>query len=368
MTRVPVAFNRPPAFGYPAFGLYLRSDTAVPGLIEAANPGFPEIRVSMGVGPADFEPADYLHTWYESRYKAQSGQPFLTILTTAAPEGGPPSFWMKYADGTNVFFGENLGSISVTWSSSSSCIEDAATYLLGPAMAVFAQLRGTTCLHGSAVIVDGVAIALLGPQGAGKSTSAAAFARAGYPVVTDDLILLIESPDGFLVEPTYPVVRLWPASVEYLFGDENALPRLIPNWEKRGLHLDDGEHWFQRESRPLAALYLLGERSGEESAPYLSPISGAGALLKLISNSWGHYADKPEILAAQMQVFTRLSQRVPIRRLVAHKDSARLPQLCQLLIDDIRSIAGTGVIAGGTDREQLARAGFTRATERGADG
>ena len=291
----------------------------------------------MGSQPSGFDPDDYTNVWYQSRYQATSGQPFLSILTTAAYGDGHPAFWLKYADGTSVFFGENITTISVTWTSS-SCIEDAATYLLGPVMAVFAQLRGTTCLHGSAVIVDGVTIALLGPQGAGKSTSAAAFARAGYPVVADDLILLIESDSGFLVEPTYPVVRLWPSAVESLFGDEDALPRLIPTWDKRGLHLNDGDYRFQTEARPLAAVYLLGERSSDDSAPRLAPVSGAAALMKLVSNSWGHYADKPAILASQLQVLTRVSRTVPIRQLTAHSDSRRLSQLCQLLIGDVRSI------------------------------
>ena len=101
-------------------------------------------------------------------------------------------------------------------------------------MALVAQIRGTTCLHGSAVAIDGMIVALLGPQGAGKSTLAGAFARAGFPVAADDIILLAETETGFLVEPTYPVLRLWPSSVEILFGHKDALPRLTPGWISAG--------------------------------------------------------------------------------------------------------------------------------------
>ena len=36
-------------------------------------------------------------------------------------------------------------------------------------------LRGIVCLHASAIAIDDEAIALLGPAGSGKSTTAAAF-------------------------------------------------------------------------------------------------------------------------------------------------------------------------------------------------
>jgi hypothetical protein len=253
--------------------------------------------------------------------------------------GNELAYWLKYDDGTNFFIHDGGSSVWVTWPST-SCLEDAATYLLGPVMAILAQLRGMTCLHGCAVAIDGHIIALLGPQGAGKSTSASAFALAGYPVAADDLILLNEFENGFAVEPTYPVLRLWPKSVELLFGDQEALPRLTPGWDKRALSLNAAAYRFQEEALPLRAVYFLGMRSESESAPFLSPISGAAALMKLVSNSWGHYVDKPEILARQLQLFGRLSRQVPIRDLTPHTDSRRLPAMCQMLVNDVHAIAG----------------------------
>jgi hypothetical protein len=321
------------SFGYRAFGVYLISNMAVPGLREGPNPGLPEIHLFLNDIPLDFEPLNYRDIWYQSRYNTPAGEPFLLIRTSGEED---LAYWLKYSDGTNVYVGENASKIWVNWPLS-SCLEDAATYLLGPVMAIVAQLRGTTCLHGCAVAIEGSVIAILGPQGAGKSTSATAFARAGYPVVADDLILLLDTEEGFMVNPAYPILRLWPSSVKLLFGSENALPRLTPGWEKRGLDLNGG-YRFQEEPLPLAAVYFLGERSADESAPFLAPVSGAPALLKLIANSWGHYADKSAILARQMQVLTRLSRQVPMRHLVANVDSRLLPQMCQLLVDDVVSL------------------------------
>ena len=180
-------------------------------------------------------------------------------------------------------------------------------------------------------------MAILGQKGAGKSTSAAAFAQAGYPVVADDVVLVNETHGCFIAEPAYPRLRLWPASVEALFGHTDALPRLTPTWEKRGLNLDQAGYRYQQESLPLAALYILGERSSSDSAPYIKPVQGAGALMKVISNSWGLY-NKPLMLGAQLKLLGKLSNRVPVRELVAHESPKRLPQLCKLLVADFLAV------------------------------
>ena len=51
---------------------------------------------------------------------------------------------------------------------------------LGPVFAFVLRLRGAVTFHASAVRI-GDAVAFLGPQGAGKSTTAAALALRGCP-------------------------------------------------------------------------------------------------------------------------------------------------------------------------------------------
>ena len=97
-----------------------------------------------------------------------------------------------------------------------------------------------SCLHASAVAIEGRAVAIVGPSGAGKSSTAAAFARLGYPVLSDDIVALTGDGQRFHVQPAYPRVRLWPSAVTSLFGSRDALPRIVPDWEKRYLPLIDG--------------------------------------------------------------------------------------------------------------------------------
>jgi hypothetical protein len=336
--------DRARTYGYRAFGFFLASNVPVPGLKESSNPGLPVVSLEFGQHPPDFDEVQYREVWYTSRYTDPSGAPAVVILhAPALPDDGQlrAAWWIQYADGTSVFVGQGVNKVWVTWPEGSSQ-EEACTYLLGPVMAILAQLRGSTCLHGSAVVIDNRIVGFLGPQGAGKSTTATAFARAGYPVVADDLILLLESENGFAVDFTYPVLRLWPGTVRMLFGHEDALPHISRGWDKRGLDLSEGEYTFQTEPLPLAALYILGPRSDDAIAPYLNPVTGAPALLGLVSNSWAHYAAKPAILAAQLRVLTRVSRCIPIRALVAHSDHNRLPELFDLIAADVRSIRADG--------------------------
>lgn len=84
--------------------------------------------------------------------------------------------------------------------------------LLGPVMALLLQMRGAFLLHGSALgsgIDGGQAFAFLGDKGAGKSTTAAAFLRAGHALLTDDIIAIegLEVGAG-RISPAFPQVKL----------------------------------------------------------------------------------------------------------------------------------------------------------------
>src|SRR5438067_546298 len=185
----PSDFGSGRLFGYRAFGLYLVSNCRLPWLAASENPSLPEIRITMGSLPPKPEREQYNELWYSSLYKAPSGECSLSIFRASDSEG--EAYWMKYADGTNIFLTCNATKIWATWPPEHD-VKDVAAYLLGPVMAIVAQLRNKTCLHASAVAIDGRIVAILGMSGAGKSTSAAAFARAGYPVVADDMVVLAE--------------------------------------------------------------------------------------------------------------------------------------------------------------------------------
>ena len=194
-------------------------------------------------------------------------------------------------------------------------LEDTATYLLGPVMGFVLLLRGTLCLHAERCRGRRRDPGLAGQPEAGKSTTAAALARRGYTVVSDDAVTLDHRDGRFLVHPAYPVIRLWSDSVETLYGSGDALPLLTPTWDKRYLDLTADGYRFQREPLPLAAgPYVLAERELDEAAPRVESASGRDALVALMANTYVTRLMDRAMRARTFDLLGRVVTRVPVRR------------------------------------------------------
>ena len=175
---------------------------------------------------------------------------------------GGAYFGLFYSDGARFAVDREGRDVWADWPEGYA-LEDAATYLVGPVLGFVLRLRGITPLHASAIAVEDQAIAFVGVPGAGKSTTAAAFAHRGFAVLSDDVVALEDGQNHFLVAPGYPRVNLWPDSVRALLGSEDALPLITPTWGKHYLPLDQKGRRFQSKQLPLGAVYFLGERDPE---------------------------------------------------------------------------------------------------------
>ena len=161
-------------------------------------------------------------------------------------------------------------------------------YLAGPIFACLLFVRGITLLHASAVAVGNKAIALLGPKGAGKSTTAAAFALSKFPVLTDDIVA-VEDTGRVSGAAGIPSALPWPDSVEALYGSPEVLPRLTENWEKLGLlNSGGGGCRFQERALPLAAVYVLGERTSQNPCGTISQLAPREFLITLVGNTYAN--------------------------------------------------------------------------------
>ena len=285
-------------FTFLVYGLRLAADVSVPGLEETPAPGEPDLKVWLGSNPPWLE--DLSHTAETLRY-----------VTSEREDCNRPAPLTR---------------------------EDAATYLLGPILGFVLRRRGITCLHASAVAIDGEAIALVGSGGAGKSTTAACFAQRGYPVLCDDVSALELRGESFFVRSAYPRVCLWPNAVQSLFGRPDTLPRLTPNWEKCYLPLGADGRQFQREPLRLRAIYLLAGRSAEARVPVFERVPSASGLIALVQNTYMNYLLDPILRAREFDLLGRLLERVPLRQVTPHPNPAELPRLCEAIVADYRSL------------------------------
>jgi hypothetical protein len=268
-------------------------------------------------------------TWYTSPF-LEAGGPAVTVSRVA---GGAYVRW-RYSDGTEFVIDRGGRDIWARWAASST-LEDTATYLLGPILGFVLRLRGVTCLHASAVAIGGRAVAFVGPPYAGKSTTAAAFARLGCRILSDDVVAIDEARDVVHVRPAYPQVRLWPDSVALLYGSAEALPRLTPNWDKRVLAADAGGRGAAAPL-PLAAVYVLGPRGADNGAQRVERIAPAEALLALVANTHVSYLDDPAARGREFGTLGTVAAAVPVRRATPPSDAASLSAFCERILDDVQ--------------------------------
>lgn len=312
------------------YGLGLLSNEPIPG-VPCSTIALVDVRLTLGTLPDWIKQNDLtaVEPWYTSEYKDESGNPALKLFEIQAGN----YFHFSYLDGTEFVVDRGGTNIWATWPATAT-IEDTSTYLLGPVMGFVLQLRGSISLHASAIVVGNQAIAIAGPAGSGKSTTAAAFATRGYRVLAEDVVTLDDRGDSFLVLPAYPCIRLWPASVQALFGANATLPRLTPTWDKCFLDLNKEPYSFGTDPIPLAAIYFLAQRTEDPSAPYLTEISTSKALLSLIANTYtSHLMDRP-MRAHGFGLLSRLQAAVPIKELTPHNDPDRIDELCATIVRD----------------------------------
>jgi len=322
------------------YGLSIHLNRSLASLVSLPACGEIDICIEFGSLPQDSlaTVATDVDEFYVSPHSDAYGSPAMRVVRMRASG----AIRMSYSDGTVFVINQQATKV---WAITppGQTVEDTGAYLLGPIMGTVLRMRGVTCLHGSAVVIDNHAVALIGVSGAGKSTTAAAFARLGYRVLSDDVLALTDCASHFLVRPAYPRVRMWPESVAGLFGSADMLPRITPNWEKRFLALNTPGYCFQYEPLPLAAVYFLGPRTKGGNTPVVESVRPAQALMALVSDSYAaNYVYEP-LRAQEFEVLSRLVQDVPLRRVTARDDFSRIDEFCNLIVQDFRAQRSTAV-------------------------
>jgi len=202
--------------------------------------------------------------------------------------------------------------------------------IVGPLLGVILTQRGQFVLHASSVVVDGRAVAFAGPSGRGKSTLATALARAGHPLVADDITVIDTAGPEPLVLPGFARVKLWPDSANMLGEDAEALPLLHPARTKRSLQLDD----FHRHPVPLERCYLLEDGPAEES---LEPAAREAVLALIGCTYQSQWLHQTGASGKNLLHCTALARSGVVRRLLRRRDFDALPDVVRFVEADVRA-------------------------------
>jgi hypothetical protein len=208
------------------------------------------------------------------------------------------------------------------------------------------SLLGVYALHATAVLTPQGVCAFAGLTGAGKSTLAASFHLAGYPVLSDDCLVLQEEDDAIVVTPAYPGVRLWDDAAAALCGDREGLLPVTHSSSKLRLLADSRQESYSSERKVLARIYNLVDapETEEESVAegrIVEAIPGGEAFMSLVTSVFRLDITDRGLLARQFDFFERVASLVPIRRLHVSPEFSALPALREAIFADLR-VAGTG--------------------------
>ena len=208
---------------------------------------------------------------------------------------------------------------------------DAAYFLFEPVMAFLLRQRGTLALHASAVDVAGRAAVFCGSAGSGKSTTAGACVAAGHALLGDDVIAFSELGTRWLAHPGTATIRVWDDGARALGRDVALLPPVSPTWAKRTIDIAALGGRVAIGSVDVGLICVIGERSSALDAPRLEPLGGVAAVTALIAHASANYLCGASLNATALAQVARLAGTVPIVRLVASADPARLGDVVRLV-------------------------------------
>ena len=205
------------------------------------------------------------------------------------------------------------------------------TYLLNQILSYCLVLRGVEPLHATGVVVNGEAIAIMGDSGYGKSTLAATLLRKGYPLLTDDLMVLEFLGSGIRAHPSLARLKLHPDSADAAFEGRRSLS-MNTFTDKMILTLEASEH--VANPVPLRAIFVIPSSSGSDAIA-IQRAAGPQIMLSLIKNTFNTSFLHRRRMEQQFDFACRVAKFVPISFLSFPRQLNLLPAVADALLDDL---------------------------------
>lgn len=193
------------------------------------------------------------------------------------------------------------------------------TNILAAVLAAWLEQRGVLTLHASAVTLNGQGLAFLSQSGNGKTGLCLALVHAGHPMLSDDILPLMEQNSVFYGQPAFPTMRIHPDEAQYFLGAYEHFQRVNPRIEKRLVPVGTGElSSFAPAPAPMRGLFILQRRDpaqlGEEIE--IKPFPRAQAAVELVRHSFtARLAAALGWQARRLDAFARLLRQAPVYQL-----------------------------------------------------
>ena len=206
--------------------------------------------------------------------------------------------------------------------------------LLGVVLGILLHVRGVFTLHASGVSMDGAAVALIGPKGAGKSTLAASLQERGHRLLTDDVLAVDE--DTTTVAPAFPQIKLHADSAAAVGLSPSSLAVLHRDLRKRAVRCPTR---FDDRPRQLAAVFVLAD--GDDLR--CQRLSGREAFFGLFREMYAlRFLGTEGITPAGFRRCEAIARTVPVIQFVRPRDLSRLPETAACVEEAVRSLVESG--------------------------
>jgi hypothetical protein len=208
-----------------------------------------------------------------------------------------------------------------------------AHYMQTMLLSLYLELRQILCLHANTLVCDNQASLFLAPSRTGKSTLTTAMQRHGYDLTTDDMAALYPSGTEYQVYPSWPKVRLWPDSAEFLqdYAQQPILntKKVHERFAKQEVTLTEQTHHHPSSLRNM--FYL--NRSDSPTARFsVTPIAPSAGLIILLQNSMlGSGYRALGIEKARLSQLANLLNTLPFYKVTYPSGLAQLPSVCRQL-------------------------------------
>jgi hypothetical protein len=206
--------------------------------------------------------------------------------------------------------------------------------LLNQVIPVVLSHLGKLVLHASACGTPHGVIAFMGTTGMGKSTLAASFGLGGYPVLTDDCLLVEEKDQEMLTVPSYPGLRLWPETVTALFDRQPMLQPLAHYTDKKRLLF---EQELSEGPRALRAIFVLAAPHDLHNTDdvRITPLTASEALLETVKHSFQLDITDRRKLGQAFSQYEGLAKSVPFFALSFPREHTLLPSVIRSVLQNL---------------------------------